>query len=140
RNTQLLHRRAVKHVVVRADALDGANGAGAESRARAVGHAEVHRHADDRDVEVAEIRVLRVNLAERRIKESRDAGKWCNTRIAREDAVGNTPEARVIDVATAAFAIPLAKFGELFVVPAHDQTPFSVPALSAMRRSLCRHF
>ena len=41
-------------VLVRPDALDRAHRARTEPRAGAVGDAEVHRHADQRDVEIAE--------------------------------------------------------------------------------------
>ena len=58
-DAQLVHRRAVEHVVVGADALDGAQRARAEARARPVGDAEIHRHADHRHLQIAEIGLVR---------------------------------------------------------------------------------
>ena len=49
------HRRDLEHVLIGADALDRAHRARTESRAGAVGDAKIHRHADQRDIDVAEL-------------------------------------------------------------------------------------
>ena len=72
-HAQFMHRRAVEHVVVGSDALDGAQRAWAEARARAVGDAKIHRHADDGDLQIAEIGMVGRDFAMRRGKESRNA-------------------------------------------------------------------
>ena len=54
-NLRLAERRDPQHVLVGADALDRAHRARPEARAGAVGDAEVHRHADQREIEAAEI-------------------------------------------------------------------------------------
>ena len=52
----LQHRegRGAQRMVHRTHALDGAHRARTKARAGAVGDAEIHRHADDRDIEAAE--------------------------------------------------------------------------------------
>ena len=61
------------HVVIGPDALDRAHRARTEPRAGPVGDAEVHRHADQRHVEAAQIRQLRSIEAQRRAEQGRDA-------------------------------------------------------------------
>ena len=56
-------------MLIGADALDVAHRAGAESRAGAIGDAQVHRHADQRHVEAAEVRQRDGVRAERRAEK-----------------------------------------------------------------------
>ena len=60
-------------MLVRTDALDAAHRARAETRAGAVGDAEIHRHADESDVEPGKIRGLGGPAPIRRIEQRRDA-------------------------------------------------------------------
>ena len=58
--------RALEDMIVRADPLDGPHRARSEAASVAVRHSEVHRDADERDVEAAEIRqVLRIRAVGR---------------------------------------------------------------------------
>ena len=52
RRTRPTFRHAAHGRMVGADALDGAHGARPESRARAIGYAQIHRHADNRDIQI----------------------------------------------------------------------------------------
>ena len=54
-DAQILNRCATENVIVGSDPLDGAQGARPEARARTIGDAEIHRHADDGDLQIAEI-------------------------------------------------------------------------------------
>ena len=111
--------RGFQCVVVRADALDSPHGAGAEAGAVAVGDAEVHRDADRGHLQVAEIRALPVDGADRRSHEGRNAGIGRDACAARvEDLVGDPLELRVTDGVAAAvagvlFAKALQVFGEV---------------------------
>ncbi len=103
---QILHRRAVEHVVVGADALDSAQRPRPEARAGAVGDAEVHRHADHGDLQIAEIRIVVVDLHVRRGEEGRHARIGRDARPALgENLVGHPPELRVEQLAAMALAI-----------------------------------
>ncbi len=69
-----LDGRAFQHVLVGADALDGAHRARPEPGAGPVGDAEIHRHADERDVEAGEalggrVRPMRRGKEGRRLRE-----------------------------------------------------------------------
>ena len=69
-NFAIAERGSPQHMLVGADALDRAHRARSEARAGAVGDAEVHRHADQREIEAAEIgqvgRVGAIGRAEQR--------------------------------------------------------------------------
>ena len=62
-------------MLVRADALDRAHRARPEARAGAVGDAEVHRDADQREIEPAEIGQVRRLAAVGRAEQRRDVGE-----------------------------------------------------------------
>ena len=129
-NAQLLHRGAFEHVVVGADALDGAQGARAEARARAVGDAEIHRHADHRHLQVAEVGIVVVDRQIGRGQEGRDAGIGCEARAALgEDLVGDAAELRIEQIAAMALAIFLAQLVEFFDVETHDRLLRSAAAI-----------
>jgi len=102
-NLEIEDRRAVEHVVVGADAVDGAQRAGSEARPGAVGNSEVHRHADDRDLQVTEIRVLRIDRAVRRAEEGRHSCIGSSTGTVREDLFPDPGKFRIED-----FARPIA--------------------------------
>src|SRR6185437_11614592 len=66
---QLAHgrRRDFQRVMIRTDSLDGAKGAWAKARARPVRDTQVHRNADERDVQIGEFFLVR------RIEQRREA-------------------------------------------------------------------
>ncbi len=121
-DAQILYRRAVEHVIVGADALDGAQRARAEARARPVGDAEIHRHADHRHLQIAEIGIVVVDLAIGSGQEGRHAGIGRQPGAALgEDLVGDAPEFRIEQLAAMAFAIFLLQRVELAAVPCHAE-------------------
>src|SRR3546814_10389008 len=71
-------------MVIRPDALDVAQRPRPEACARAVGDAEVHRHADEGDLQIAEVRVLRVDLPVGRVEQGRHPriGRLAGSRLA----------------------------------------------------------
>ena len=75
---EMRSRRDPQRVLVGPDALDRAHRARAEPRAGPVGDAEIHRHADERDIEPAEIRPLRKRLGPERQRR----GTWRDPRTA----------------------------------------------------------
>ena len=68
-------RHDTQGVVVGADPLDVAHRAGSKAGAGPVGDAQIHRHADQRDVEPAKIRQIGRLGPERQIEEGRDPGE-----------------------------------------------------------------
>ena len=67
-------------MIVRAHPLDRAHGARAEARTGTVADGEVHRYADDRDVEIVEAVLMR------EIQKGRDSRKGGRTLASREDS------------------------------------------------------
>jgi hypothetical protein len=129
-DAQFLHRGAVEHVIVGSDAFDGAQRTRAEARAGPVGDAKIHRHADHRYLQIAEIRVVVVDLEIRCCQESRDTRIGCEARAGLvEDLVGDTTKLRVEQVAAMAFAILLAQLIELFDVETHGVLLWSEMAM-----------
>ncbi len=61
-------------MVVGADALDGAQRPRPKAGAGTVGDAEIHRHADQRDLKIAEIGIFRIDFLQRRVEQGRYAG------------------------------------------------------------------
>ena len=86
-----------QHVVVRADPLDAAQRARAEARARPVGHAEIHRHADQAPPAGRRIPGRPGDQRHvRRGEQRRHAGIGRHARaVAGEDALGHRLEAGV---------------------------------------------
>ncbi|MNV92722.1 hypothetical protein D3C71_1873420 [compost metagenome] len=111
-------------MVVRSDALDRTQRPRSEARTRTVGDAKIHGDADDRDLQIAEIGLVRINSHVRRRQEGRDAGVRRKPRSALvEDLVGNLAEGGVEQLAAMAFAILCLQFGKLVVVPGHRFNP-----------------
>ena len=101
----------------------------------AVGDAEIHRHADDRDLQVAEIRLVVVDRQVGRREEGRDAGIGREPGAALgEDLVGDLAEARVEHLAAMAFAV----FPAQGLKPVAIETHVVVPALVSPCRSADR--
>src|SRR3546814_3128097 len=100
-------------MVIRPDALDVAQRPRPEVCARAVGDAEVHRHADEGDLQIAEVRVLRVDLPVGRVEQGRHPriGRLAGSRLA-EDLVGDLLEARIEEVSAVALGVLLAQRSE----------------------------
>ena len=93
-------------MVVGADALDVADRPRAEPGARPVGDAEIHRHADEGNVEPGEIRSLRRLAAVRRIEQRRDAAIGELAPVsAGEDERNDLLEFRIEYVAPLAFGV-----------------------------------
>ena len=65
-NAQVVHGRAIQHMVVGSYALNRPQRPRPEAGAVAVGDAKIHGHADDRDLQVAEIRIVGIDRAMRR--------------------------------------------------------------------------
>ena len=136
-DAQIMHRRAVEHVIVGADALDGAQRARPEARARPVGDAEIHRHADHRHLQIAEIGIVGGDLAIGRGQEGRDAGIGRQPRAALgEDLVGDAPEFRIEQLAAMALAIFPAQRVELAAVETHVDSSMSMLRSMLPRRYL----
>ena len=99
----------------RADALDGAHRARAEARARTVGHAKVHRHADQRHVERAERGLLRCIRLVLRAEEGSRAGERPLAAVAlRELLVRDRAEHRVVALAAESVLVLPAQALESF--------------------------
>ena len=74
-------RRHAENVLVRSHAIDVADGARTQTGAGAIGHAEIHGHAEQRDVDFVLHRNGEIG-AERRAQQGRDA------RVGRRTFVG----------------------------------------------------
>ena len=81
-NAQVEYRRAFENMIVRTDALNGAQRSRAETRASAIGNAKVHRHANHGDLEIAEIRIAGIDGHMGRGQEGRHARIWRKARTA----------------------------------------------------------
>ena len=81
-----------QHVLVGADALDRAHRARPEARAGAVGDAEVHRHADQREIEAAEIGLGRRVGPIGRAEQGGDVGERPFAAVAVELLLGDRAE------------------------------------------------
>src|SRR3546814_207179 len=119
-DAQVIDRRAAQHMVIRPDALDVAQRPRPEACARAVGDAEVHRHADEGDLQIAEVRVLRVDLPVGRVEQGRHPriGRLAGSRLA-EDLVGDLLEARIEEVSAVALGVLLAQSRQFVLIPTH---------------------
>jgi hypothetical protein len=113
-------------VVVGTDPLDRPQGAGSEARAGAVGDAEIHRHPDQRDLELRERR-LPVVTAPRRVEQRRDARVGGGAPITLEDGVGDPLEDGVADVAALALGVARAQAVQPFVA-CHGPPSAAFPA------------
>ena len=110
-------RRDAQRVLVGPDALDGAHRARAKARPGPIGDAQVHRHADERDVEAA------ASGLRKRVGSKRQAEKRRGIRErpfaplgAGEDLRGDRRELRVVDVAALGVGIFAAQRVELLAV------------------------
>src|SRR3546814_11574812 len=92
----------------------------AEAGARPVGHAEVHRHANEGHLKVAEVGLERIELAVGRVEQGRDAGigRLAGAGLA-EDLVGDLLEVRIEEVAAVPLAVLVAQGSQLVRVPGH---------------------
>ena len=137
--------RNAQRVLVGPDALDGAHRARAEPRAGPIGDAEIHRHADERDVEAA------ASGLRQRIGSERQAEKRGGIRErpfaplgAGEDLRRDRREFRVVDVAAFGIGIFAAQRVELLAVhdsivrPAHYTAKPAAPGGLILARAYCR--
>ena len=109
-HAQLGHGRAFQDVVVRADALDRAQGARPEATAAAVAGAQVHRHAQQRDLQVAEFGPAPVHRPGRRVQQRGHAGIGRHARAAIVDHIGRDgAEMRIVDLGLVGAAEALAQ-------------------------------
>ena len=101
-------------MLVGADALDGAHRARPKPRARAVGDAQIHRHADEREIQAAEIgQVGRLGTIGR-TEQGGDIGERPFAAVAaRKLQVGDSLEMLVVDLAAGRVTIALAQALEL---------------------------
>ena len=70
---QILRRRTVEHMIVRADTFDASERTRTETRARTVGHPQIHRHADNGDLQVAGFNI-RAGIVIGKRKKGRQTG------------------------------------------------------------------
>ncbi len=145
RDLEVDQGRRAHHMVHRPDALHGAHGAGPESRARAVGDAEVHRHAADRHVEAADVRQSGRVRPVGRAAEGGDVGEGPFAPLALELPCGHAREGRIGDVAAAGVGELPAQALEFRLVQGRPPLPLrdidrgarkraSVPRMSAESR------
>ncbi len=110
-------RRDPQRVLVRADALDRAHRPRAEPRAGPIGDAEVHRHADERDIELAVGLGERIG-SERQAEERRRIGERPLAPLgAGEYLRRDRREFRVVNVAALGVGVFLAQGVELLADP-----------------------
>jgi hypothetical protein len=93
---RLGHGRQLVDVMIGADALHRAHRPGPKARAGAVGHAQVHGHADNGDLQPAEIGQVRRIGVQRQVEEGRDAGVGFGPAVAREQDVDDLAELLVL--------------------------------------------
>lgn len=128
-HAQLAHRRALERMVVGADPLDGAQRARPEATAAAVAGAQIHRHAEQRHLQVAEIRLGPVDLPRRRVEQCRHAGIGRAAGAAVVDDVGrHRAKVRIVDDGFVGAAEPGAQRGQLLGGETHgvlleDESP-----------------
>ena len=115
-------RQAVD-VMVGADPLDAAHGARSQPRARPVGDAQIHRHADQGRVEAAEIGQLRRIEPKRRAQKRRYAFVGFRSPVGpTEDQVKDLLELRIVDLAWRTILVFGAQFLELISSPCSSLT------------------
>jgi len=103
------------------DPLDGTQRPRAKSGAGAVGDAKIHRHADERDVELAELLGLDNERPVRRSQQGRHAGIGFGACAARaEDAVRHLAPLGVDHLAGVRRAVLAAKPFESLRIHAHS--------------------
>ena len=120
-------------MLVGADALDAAHGAGAEPRAGAVGDAEVHRHADQRDVEAGKSVAGGVRR-EGRAEQRRGIGERPLAAVGRgEDLRGDRGEGGIVDVAALGVGVLRALSASSLVLSTFDA---SAATQSQLKHSL----
>ena len=119
---QVGQRRDAQCMIVRADALDRAHRARSQARTAAIGDAQVHRHADQRDVEPAEIRQRGDVRPERHPDEGCGIGEWPLAALGvREHLRGDGGKFRIENVAALGIRIFQAQRVELLVI--HGDAP-----------------
>ena len=102
-------RRHAQDVLVCSDALDVADGARTKTGAGAIGDAEIHGRAEQRDVDFFLHRNGEIG-AERRAQQGRYAGVGRRTFVGVfEDRVGDRPEMGIEDLVAARIAVPGAQ-------------------------------
>ncbi len=112
-------RQEAVHVVIGPDALDLPHRPRPEAGAGPVGDAEVERHADQRHVEPAEVRLLGRIEAQRRAEEAGDALVGLGPPVgAREDGLDRLLELGMVGGGGCVGRVLRAQVFELFVV--HD--------------------
>ncbi len=116
RELGLAKRGDAQHMLVRADALDRAHGARPKSSAGAVGDAEVHGNADQREIEPAEIRQIGRLGAIGRVEQGRDVREGPFAPVAGELLFGDGAKMRVVHLAAGGVAIALAQALQFGVV------------------------
>ena len=123
---ELAHRRDAQHVLIGADPLDRAHGAGAETGAGAVCHTKVHGHADKRYVETDKARRCgigrktgaqqRCGISERpfpSVRRGKDAGR-------------DRGKGRILDIAALGAGVFGPQCGKLFLIHAAASEKFVV--------------
>ena len=105
-----------QHVFVGADAFDGPQSARPEARAGAVGDPEVHRHADQREIQPAEIGLGRRIGPIGRVEQGGDVGERPFAPVAVELLFGDGAKMRIVHLAAGGVAIALAQALQLGVV------------------------
>ena len=118
--------RSPQRMVHRPHALDRTDGARAEAGAGTVGHAKIHRHADDRDIEPAEAgrgqRVGAIGSPD----EGRDIREGPFALVAGELGRSHLGEMRIVNIAASGPDITLPQLRELVLIHAGLRfTPFS---------------
>ncbi len=109
-------RRDPQRVLVRPDALDRAHRPRAKPRPGPVGDAEVHRYANERDIELA-VGLRECVGSERQAEERCRIGEWPLASLgAREYLRGDRCEFGVVDVAALGVGVFLAQGVELLLV------------------------
>ena len=109
-------RRRAEDMVHGPDALDGAHRARPEPRAGAIGHAQIHRQADDGDVEPAEVRLGQRIGPVGSTDEGRDVGEGPFAPVALELVGRDLGEARIVNVAAARPGVARPKLPELVLI------------------------
>ena len=114
---QLGLRRHPQRMVIRPDPLDRPHGARTEPRSRPIGHREVHRHADQRHIQPAEIRQIRRIRPIRRIQQRRHPGIWQRPpALGVERRIGRPLQRGVADLIASVVRVAGAQGSELFGV------------------------
>ena len=116
------HRGDPQHMLVRADPLDRANGARPEASAGPVGHAEVHRHADQRDVEPGKAGGGRLGPSGAPMKVAGPANGHLRLSALGRPA-SDRGEMRVVDIAALGLGVPFAQRSEHCLTTSNPHRP-----------------